>query len=84
LLDSTGVAVRSSGVPSKIFTTIMLLMLLLTPWWAVGQSGRIAGLPAWVVYVLAACVVFPVIIGIMIGRSWDSLANHGEGKDVDE
>lgn len=68
-------------MPLKIFTSILFLMLLLTPWWAVGQEGRILGLPSWVVYVLVGCVIFPLLVSDMIARWWTALEEHGEEED---
>jgi hypothetical protein len=69
-------------VPLKIFVSILLLMLLFTPWWAVGHGGRVGGFPLWVVYVTIGCVVFPVIVAVMISRRWESLAEHGDEEDA--
>lgn len=74
---------RFFGVPLKIFVTILLLMLLLTPWWAVGHAGRLWGLPLWVVYVAAGFVVFPAFVCVMIHRRWHELAENRDEEDTD-
>lgn len=63
-------------MPLKIFTSILFLMLFLTPWWAAGQEGRILGLPSWVVYVVLGGVVFPLLISNMISKWWETLAGQ--------
>ncbi|MGB0580779.1 MAG: hypothetical protein ACPGVU_13840 [Limisphaerales bacterium] len=65
-------------MPLKIFTSILFLMLLMTPWWAIGQEARILGLPSWVVYVVLGCVIFPLLVSNMIGRWWETLEQDGE------
>jgi len=73
------------GVPRKTFVTILLLMLLFTPWWAIGKGGRLWGLPGWVVYVGAGFVIFPAVVCMLMHRRWEALAdNRDEEEESDQ
>ncbi|GHB93236.1 hypothetical protein [Cerasicoccus arenae] len=51
----------------------LLLITLTAPWifLAVGQETMVAGLPLWVIYSVAASVVYAIFVAISYGRLWN-------------
>ena len=54
---------------------IKLLLLLTVPWFFVGSSAEIFGLPAWTACAIAAVVLYPIVVSILLRTWWDSMAN---------
>lgn len=71
-------------MPLRILLSILALLLLCTPFWAVGTEGQMAGLPVWVIYVVAVCVVFPAAVSFLVQRNWEALAQVGDSEKETE
>jgi len=71
-------------MPLRILLLVLALLFLCTPFWAVGDTGIMAGLPRWVIYLVMVCVFFPAAVSFLVQRNWEALAQAGDSEKETE
>lgn len=70
-------------MPRFLVLSLPLIVLILgVPWYFSGSSDtRLFGLPVWVVFSLAAALVFASTVAFLLGRCWDLSAGPDDEED---
>ena len=65
----------------KYFIGHLALIALSAPWvFVAAPEVRVAGLPLWAIYTVAASTVYAVFVAISYGKLWDKSASQEDDK----